>query len=78
MANGFAAGGPTAPYPSNGYPGVNFYGAGSPGRVGVSSGASSRGAVSQILPASVTKNHTLGIIIVVLGGYMLWHFSSRL
>jgi hypothetical protein len=78
MANGFSSGGATAPYPSNGYPGVSFYGAGTPGRVGVTSGSSSRNAVSGVLPAVATKNHTIGIVIVVVGGYLLWHFSSRL
>jgi hypothetical protein len=84
MSNGFASGGATAPYPSSGFPSIAFFGqSGSPGRSGIltnagGGGGSSRAAVNSVLPASVTKNHTIGVLVVVIGGYLLWHMSSRI
>ncbi len=89
MANGFASGGATAPYPSNAYPGVAFFGAGVPGRSGFAVGKGSGGpsgggggragsAVNGIIPASVTTNHAIIMGLFVIGAYALWHFSSRL
>lgn len=90
MANGFASGGATAPYPSNGFPGIAFFGAGQPGRTGFAAGKGSGGpssgagtgrvgsAVNGILPASVTQNHVIAMLIFVGGAYFLWHVSSRL
>jgi hypothetical protein len=76
MANGFTAGGQTAAYPSNGYPFINFGGAGRAGQVGVTSQAA-RTATKQILPQSVTQNHMVAVLVVVFGGYILFHLSSR-
>jgi hypothetical protein len=87
MANGAGAGGATAPYPSNGYPGVNFFGPGIPGRQGFASGTNksgmgggmgARSAINQVLPAAATKNHLIAIAIVMILGYGLWHYSSTL
>ena len=90
MANGYASGGATAPYPSNGFPGVAFFGAGTPGRTGFSAGKGSGGpssgggsgragsTVNGILPAAVTQNHVLAMGLFVLVAYALWHVSSRL
>lgn len=78
MANGFTAGGAQAGYPSNGFPGVNFYGAGTPGRVGVQSQASGGGGVRAALPA-VAKNHMiLALLLVVGGAYALWHWTATI
>lgn len=90
MANGFASGGATAPYPSNGFPGIAFFGAGQPGRSGFSAGKASGGpssgggpgragsAVNGILPASVTQHHVIALLVFVGVAYGLWHVSSRL
>lgn len=79
MANGFTGGGSAmASYPSNGYPGINFLGAqqGIAGRVGVQPQTS--GSVRSTIPAAVRKNHVLAVVLVVLGGYAVWHISARI
>lgn len=90
MANGFASGGATAPYPSNGFPGVAFFGAGTPGRSGFAAGKGSGGpssgggsgrvgsAVNGILPAAVTQYHVVAMLVFIGVAYALWHISSRI
>jgi len=72
-------GGRTATYPSNGYPSANFAGAGMPGRAGTPPRpGGGRSAVSSALPA-VARNHVLiAVLVVVGGGYALWHFTATL
>lgn len=88
MANGYGAGGATARYPESGYPGVNFIGAGMPGRSGVPTGGSGGGgvgarsavsSVNSLLPSGLQGYHQIiAIVIVVAIGYGLWHFTSKL
>lgn len=87
MANGYGAGGSTARYPDSGYPGVNFIGAGMPGRSGVPVGSSGSGngarstvsAVNSLLPAGLQGYHQIIAVILVVGfGYALWHFTSKM
>lgn len=85
MANGYNSGGQTAPYPANGYPGVNFFGAGQAGRFGIASGQSMSstpsgrggGALSSVLPPGLMRNHLVAILVVVGVGYGLFHWSAR-
>lgn len=84
-------GGNFAPYPANGYPAIDFMGAGgmsprtntlnaSAGVVGTGgaqvSGASGT-ALGHLLPSSIAKSAPLSIIAVVAIGYFIWHVSSR-
>jgi hypothetical protein len=77
--------GPFAPYPSVGYPAVDFIGAGnmSP-RTGAVGGAGNMGAasgqtgVNQLLPHQIAASTPLAIIVVVAVGYIIWHISSRI
>lgn len=88
MANGYGSGGATARYPESGYPGVNFIGAGLPGRSGVPTGGmgggggSARSAVSSVnslLPAGLQGYHQVIAVIIVIGfGYFLWHATSKM
>lgn len=87
MANGYGAGGQTARYPESGYPGVNFIGAGMPGRSGVPTGSSGSGggarstvsAVNSFLPSGLQGYHQVIAILIVVGfGYALWHFTSKM
>lgn len=88
MSNGYGMGGATARYPESGYPGVNFIGAGMPGRSGVPTGGQGGGgvsarstvsAVNSLLPSGLQGYHQIiAIGIVVLGAYALWHFTAKL
>lgn len=77
---------PFAPYPSVGYPLVDFAGAGglSPRAGGVGgANAMASGTVAQntgaatLLPSAIAKSTPLAIIVVVGIGYLIWHISSR-
>lgn len=88
MSNGYGSGGATARYPESGYPGVNFIGAGMPGRSGVPTGSSGMGgggarsavsAVNNVLPASLQGYHQVIAAALVIGfGYFIWHLTSKM
>ena len=88
MANGYGSGGATARYPESGYPGVNFIGAGMPGRSGVPTGGSGMGgggarsavsSVNNLLPSGLQGYHQVIAVVLVVGfGYLLWHVTSKM
>lgn len=88
MANGYGMGGATARYPESGYPGVNFIGAGLPGRSGVPTGSAGMGgggarstvsAVNTLLPSGLQGYHQIIAVVLVIGfGYALWHITSKM
>lgn len=77
MANGYTQGGRVAAYPTSGYPVMSFRGAGSlrGGAVGAS-GGSPVAAVTGAMPAAIRGNSYLVFGVVLVGAWLLWHYTS--
>lgn len=74
----FGSNGATAPYPTTGYPMQAFLGAQTLNPLGLnaSDAGPAGGAAGAIVP--IVKGHfMLVLIVVVVGGYLLWHYNMK-